>query len=140
MDRRATVGIAIALAAVALVVWRSRRAAAAAGVLGDLSSPSAPAPSAPGLPTPSRVPDASDPLGVAFRTITGAPIAGRRPGPTLLTPDQIARMKGSADATTVVMPGPAPPMPGTLADPASRPQSVARAAGTLSGLLTGVFG
>lgn len=140
MDRRTAVGVAVALAALAAVVWRSRRKAAAGNALSDLSSPAPPQPSAPGLPTPSRVPDASDPLGVAFRTITGAPIAGRRPGPTLLTPDQIARMRGSADATTVVMPGPAPPMPGTVADPASRPQALARAAGAVSGLLTGVFG
>lgn len=140
MQGRLAFAVSVALVALALVVWRSRRAAAAANDLSQLSSPSAPAASAPGLPTPSRVPDASDPLGVAFRTITGAPIAGRRPGPTLLTPDQAARMRGAADATTVVMPGPTPPVPGTLADSASRPQTLVRAAGAVSGLLTGVFG
>ena len=130
--------VALLLAVALLLHWRRRRQAAAA--LQSATTSSASAASAPGLPTPTTIPDANDPLGVAFRYITGAPIQGYAPRAANLTPDQVARLKGSV-GDTVVVPQAAPtPMPGSLGNTPSSWQTVSRAAGTVSGLLTGVFG
>lgn len=118
------------------LAWRSHNLRCSSRAAAQYTS----APSAPGLPTPTSVPDATDPLSRAFAAVTGQTWRRYAPKPAALTRDQVDRLKGSAADTTVVSPGPSPTMPGSVGS--SKPSwDVARqAAGQVSGLLVGVFG
>lgn len=131
-NKRHAVVAAILIVAVLLFMWRRKRQAAAA-LQAAASSPVSATTATTGLPTPTSIPDAADPLGVAFRYITGAPLRGRTLAPSTLTPGQVADLKGSVNDTVIVAPAAPAPRPGSLAAATSPWQAV-------SGLLTGVFG